>query len=159
MHTVLFAFLFLLAFALTGCDAKVSARAQEAKQAAFAQRETELMDAYYDSDIKKAEESLLGLSQQYQDAQKTGMETTNYDSLLMLTHARLHLLYTYQRRTNEAALQREEALKYMRHSAIYTGAAAKDSRPNDDRWTELVETIDRLDKNREVKWKEAAAPK
>jgi hypothetical protein len=158
MQTVLITLVLLTTLAVTGCDNKVSARAQQAQQAAFAQRETELVDDYYGEDIKKAEESLLALSQHYRDAQKDGTETTNYDSLLMLAHARLHLIYSHQRQTNAAAIQREEALKYMRHSAIYTGGGGKDARSDDDRWAELIETIDRLDKSREVKWKDLPAP-
>ena len=158
MQTVLITVVLLFTLTLTGCGNKVSARAQRAQQAAFAQREIELIDAYYGEDIKKAEESLLALSQHYREAQKDGTETTNYDSLLMLAHARLHLIYSHLRQTNAAALQREEALKYMRHSAIYMGGGGKDARSNDDRWAELIETIDRLDKSREVKWKDASAP-
>lgn len=139
---------------LTGCGDQVSARAQQTQRDAHSERETALIDDYYGTNVFKAEESLLALSQHYQDAQKAGIDTVNYDSLLMLTHARLHLLYLHLHRTNDAALQRDQALRFMRRSALYS-TTTKDSAANENRWEDLIETIDRLDKNREVKWHQA----
>jgi hypothetical protein len=154
MRTSILATVLLLPLALTGCNDPVSARAQQAQRDTYSERETELINGYYGPDIFKAEESLLALSQHYQDAQKAALDTVNYDSLLMLTHARLHLLYSHLRRTNDASIHRDHALKFMRRSALYN-VGTKDQGPNENRWEDLIETIDRLDKNREVKWQRA----
>jgi hypothetical protein len=125
-----------------GADVFSLSTAQPHKQAAEDMHEVELLDGYYSPDVKKAESSLLGLVELYSSARFA--KADGVTSTRALTHARLYLLFSQTQRTNEAGLHRGEALK------LYAGAPGL---TDQERWTELLQAVKALDKNREVEWK------
>lgn len=127
---------------LTSCGERRPTKAQVLKQAADDLHEAELIDGYCSSDLKKAEESLLGLAELYSTARfekADGVKGTR-----ALTHSRLYLLYSQMQRTNDATVHRSQALK------LYPGGPEQTEQ---ERWTELLRAVEALDRNREVKWK------
>lgn len=134
--------LFVSSVLLTVCGNGERERAAILNKAAEDLYEVALIDGYYSSDVKTAEESLLGLAQLYSGsrfAHVDGIEGTR-----ALTETRLYLLYSQTRRTNEATLHRSGALK------LYPGGPGQ---TEEERWTELLYAVERLDRHREVKWK------
>lgn len=127
---------------LTSCGDGEAKRTELLKKAAEDLHEVRLIEGYYSSDVKKAEESLLGLAQLYSSARFEKVDGAN--GTRALTHTRLYLLYSQTQRTNEAAVHRSEALK------LYLGSPEQTEQ---ERWTELLHAVEMLDKDRQVKWK------
>jgi hypothetical protein len=126
---------------LTSCDKPRAKKAALPAEAADLLHEVELIDGYYSSDVQRAEASLLGLAEIYSSKQ---FETVHgVKSTRALTHARLYLLYSETHRTDEATVHRAKVLSLI-------SAPAEEA---EERWSELLNAVEALDKNLEVKWK------
>ena len=133
---------------MTGCDKWQTERAKHAKRVSDEKREVALIDGYYSADILIAERSLLQLMEHYSNLQPPDGDdpkrwTRAVERTIGLSHTRLYLLYTQLGRTNDATNQRELLLKqYPNHDEGET-------------WGAFLKAVEGLDRNREVKWKQA----
>ena len=142
--------LFLLAMIatglLTGCDDR------KARQLVLSAKEARLIEGYYDSDVKIAEKALLEMSQLLLEAQKQQIEKRDYNWTLGLTHGRLALLYEGLGKNADAEEHFRRAISHMDEYVVRRGGDPSQRDPVERR-SELIKTIEVLDRNREVKWK------
>lgn len=104
-------------------------------------REVELINGYYNEDIRVAEQSLLGLLQLY--SQPPYSEAEGLNGTLSLIHTRLYFLYSQLGRWDQALVHQTAAL------SLYPG----NGEPDDEKWRSLTEAVQRLDRLRPVLWK------
>lgn len=135
----------MLMFASFGCSD------QKAQRQAFLQREGDTMEGYYNPDITVAEASLLSLIEIELEGQRRGYFKGDVDWVLGLTHGRLYLIYTQMGRESDAEAHMAKALAYMDASFRYRGRTPPES--EQEKRTNLLSGIKRLDQNREVRWK------
>jgi hypothetical protein len=129
------------AFVLSSCRDQPSTTVTPSQTVLPQARETALIDGYYSSNIVVAETSLLGLAELYSSSQFEN--TAGVKGTIAMVHTRLHLLYVHAGRTNEAAVHQAKALELFR----------ADNPSVQERWNELLQAVDALDRNRTVTWK------
>jgi hypothetical protein len=129
----------VITFVVSGCIESAPHQIAVTTQAVNDEREATLVDGYFGSDIRIAEKSLLALVDYYSTLHVDGIRGT-----LGLTHARLFLLYAQLEDTSNANRHREQAL------VNYRGGIAQ---TDEERWSELLDAVRRLDGYREVRWR------
>jgi hypothetical protein len=131
---------------LTGCNDR------KARQLVFSAKEAQLIEAYYGSDVKVAEKALLDMSQLLREAQRQQIEKRDYNWTLGLAHGRLALLYERLGKNADAEEHFRKAISHMDEYVVRRGGNPSQRDPGEKR-AELIEVIEMLDQNREVKWK------